>query len=66
MNNIEDIDLIIDTFNEYVHDENIKINKRSIDAVDRRISKLYEIRDKLDSMTMIRKPRYFDEHSESL
>ena len=60
-NNIEDIDYIIDAFNEYTQDENLKINKRSIDAVDRRVAKLYEIRHELDSMPMIRKPRYFDE-----
>ena len=61
LNNIEDIDYIIDAFNEYAQEENIKINKRSIDAVDRRVAKLYEIRHELDSMPMIRKPRYFDE-----
>ena len=40
MNNIEDIDYIIDAFNEYTQDENLKINKRSIDAVNRRVDKL--------------------------
>ena len=40
LNNIEDIDYIIDAFNEYTQDENLKINKRSIDAVNRRIDKL--------------------------
>ena len=40
LNNIEDIDYIIDAFNEYTQDENLKINKRSIDAVNRRIEKL--------------------------
>ena len=40
LNNIEDIDYIIDAFNEYTQDENLKINKRSIDAVNRRIYKL--------------------------
>ena len=59
LNNIEDIDYIIDAFNEYAQEENLKINKRSIDAVNRRVGKLYEIRSKLDSIPMIRKPRYF-------
>ena len=58
MNNIEDIDYIIDVFNEYAQDENIKINQRSIDAVNRRIDKLYEINNKLDSMSRIRIPKY--------
>lgn len=58
LNNIEDIDYIIDAFNEYVQDENLKINKRSIDAVNRRIEKLYEIRQKLDSMSKILRPKY--------
>ena len=40
LNNIEDIDYIINAFNEYVQDENIKINQRSIDAVNRRVDKL--------------------------
>ena len=40
LNNSEDIDYIINAFNEYVQDENLKINKRSIDAVNRRIDKL--------------------------
>ena len=40
LNNIEDIDYIINAFNEYAQDENLKINKRSIDAVNRRIDKL--------------------------
>ena len=66
LNNIEDIDYIIDAFNEYAQEKNIKINKRSIDAVNRRVSKLYEIRGQLDSISMIRKPRYIDEDSESL
>ena len=61
LNNIEDIDYIIDAFNEYAQEKNIKINKRSIDAVNRRVSKLYEIRGQLDSIYMIRKPRYIDE-----
>ena len=61
LNNIEDIDYIINAFNEYAQEENIKINKRSIDAVDRRVDKLYEIRHKLESMPMIRKPRYSDD-----
>ena len=42
LNNIEDIDYIIDAFNEYTQDENLKINKRSIDAVNRRVNKLRE------------------------
>lgn len=58
LNNIEDIDYIIDVFNEYAQDENIKINQRSIDAVNRRIDKLYEINNKLDSMSRIRIPKY--------
>ena len=58
LNNIEDIDYIIDAFNEYAQDENLKINKRSIDAVNRRINKLYEINNKLDSMSRIRIPKY--------
>ena len=49
LNNIEDIDYIIDAFNEYTQDENLKINKRSIDAVNRRVDKLYEIRNELDN-----------------
>ena len=61
LNNIEDIDYIIDAFNEYTQDENLKINKRSIDAVNRRINKLYEIRHELDSMSKIIQPRYIDE-----
>ena len=40
LNNIEDIDYIIDAFNEYVQDENLKISQRSIDAVNRRVDKL--------------------------
>ena len=58
LNNIEDIDYIIDAFNEYAQDENLKINKRSIDAVNRRIDKLYEINNKLDSMSRIGIPKY--------
>ena len=42
LNNIEDIDYIINVFNEYAQDENIKINQRSIDAVNRRVDKLRE------------------------
>ena len=61
LNNIEDIDYIIDAFKEYTQDENLKINKRSIDAVDRRVDKLYDIRSKLDSMPKMIKPRYFDD-----
>ena len=58
LNNIEDIDYIIDAFNEYAQEENIKINKRSIDAVNRRVGKLYDIRDELDSMPRIGIPKY--------
>ena len=58
LNNIEDIDYIINAFNEYAQDENIKINKRSIDAVNRRIDKLYDIINKLDSMPRIGIPKY--------
>ena len=50
LNNIEDIDYIINAFNEYALDENLKINKRSIDAVQRRVDKLYEIRNKLSEI----------------
>ena len=50
LNNIEDIDYIIDAFNEYDQEENIKINKRSIDAVNRRVDKLYDIRSKLSEI----------------
>ena len=42
LNNIEDINYIIDVFNEYAQEENYKINQRSIDAVNRRIEKLRE------------------------
>ena len=63
LNNIEDIDYIIDVFNEYAQEENYKINQRSIDAVNRRINKLYEIRGELDSMSKLIRPRY-DEDSE--
>ena len=59
LNNIEDIDYIINAFNEYAQDENIKINKRSIDAVNRRVDKLYDIISKLDSMPKIRRERWF-------
>lgn len=65
LNNIEDIDDIIDAFNEYAQDENIKINKRSIDAVNRRINKLYDIIGKLDSMSKMIRPLYYDEDSEN-
>lgn len=58
LNNIEDIDYIIDAFNEYAQEENYKINQRSIDAVNRRIYKLNEIRNKLDSMPRIGIPKY--------
>ena len=58
LNNIEDIDYIIDAFNEYAKEENIKINKRSIDAVNRRVDKLYDIRHELDSIPMIGIPKY--------
>lgn len=58
LNNIEDIDYIIDAFNEYAKEENLKFNKRSIDAVNRRIDKLYEINNKLDSISKIRVPKY--------
>ena len=42
LNNIEDINYIIDAFNEYAQEEIYKINQRSIDAVQRRIDKLRE------------------------
>lgn len=50
LNNIEDINYIIDAFNEYAQEENININQRSIDAVNRRLEKLYEIRNKLSEI----------------
>ena len=50
LNNIEDIDYIIDAFNEYAQEENLKINQRSIDAVNRRIDKLNELRNKLSEI----------------
>ena len=61
LNNIEDIDYIIDVFNEYAQEENYKINQRSIDAVNRRVAKLYEIRHELDSMSKMIRQRYYDE-----
>ena len=61
LNNIEDIDYIINAFYEYAQDENLKINKRSIDAVNRRVDKLYDIISKLDSMSKMIKPRYYDD-----
>ena len=61
LNNIDDIDDIIDAFNEYAQDENIKINKRSIDAVNRRVNKLWDIRGELDSMSKMIRPLYYDE-----
>ena len=42
LNNIEDIDYIIDAFNEYAQEDSYKINQRSIDAVNRRVEKLRE------------------------
>ena len=53
LNSIDDIDYIIDTFNEYAQEENLQINKRSIDAVNRRVDKLYDIRSKLNSIPKI-------------
>lgn len=61
LNNIEDIDYIIDAFNEYAQEENYKINQRSIDAVNRRINKLYEIRHELDSMSKLIRPKYYED-----
>ena len=58
LNNIENIDYIINAFNEYAQEENIKINQRSIDAVNRRVEKLYDIRSKLESMSKIGIPKY--------
>ena len=58
LNNIEDIDYIINAFNEYAQEEIIKINQRSIDAVNRRVDKLYDIRGKLNSMPEIGIPKY--------
>ena len=58
LNNIEDIDYIIDVFNEYAQEENYKINQRSIDAVNRRINKLYDIRGELAIMPRIGRPKY--------
>ena len=65
LNNIEDIDYIIDAFYEYAQEENYKINQRSIDAVNRRVNKLYEIRGELDSMSKLIRPRYDEEEFES-
>ena len=42
LNNIEDINYIIDAFNEYAQEENYKINQRYIDAVNRKIDKLHK------------------------
>ena len=58
LNNIEDIDYIIDAFNEYAREEIYKINQRSIDAVNRRINKLYDIRGELATMPRIERPKY--------
>ena len=65
LNNIEDIDYIIDAFYEYAQEENININQRSIDAVNRRVNKLYEIRGELDSMSKLVRPLYYDEEEDS-
>ena len=65
LNNIEDIDYIIDVFNEYAQEENYKINQRSIDAVNRRINKLYDIRGELAIMPRIGRPKYDEEEAES-
>ena len=50
LNNTEDIDYIVDVFNEYAQEENININQRSIEAVNRRVDKLNEIRNKLSEI----------------
>ena len=50
LNNTEDIDYIVDAFNEYAQEENININQRSIEAVNRRVDKLNEIRNKLSEI----------------
>ena len=50
LNNTEDIDYIVDAFNEYAQEENININQRSIEAVKRRVDKLNEIRNKLSEI----------------
>lgn len=65
LNNIEDIDYIIDAFYEYAQEENININQRSINAVNRRVNKLYEIRGELDNMSKLIRPRYDEEEVES-
>lgn len=64
LNNIKDIDYIIDVFNEYAQEEIYKISQRSIDAVNRRINKLYDIRHELDSMSKLIRPRYDEEEVE--
>lgn len=50
---VEDIHYIIDVFYEYCEDENININKRSIDAVNRRVDKLYQIENQLAEIPSI-------------
>ena len=54
LNNEEDINYIINVFYNYAQDENIDMNQRSIYAVNRRVYKLYEIYNKLDSIDRIR------------
>lgn len=60
LNNIEDIDYIIDAFNEYAQDENLKINKRSIDAVNRRLDKLREFESVNEDLLNIPNENYWD------
>ena len=50
LNNEEDVDYIIGVFYNYANDENIIINQRSIDAVNRRVDKFYEIINKLEEI----------------
>ena len=50
LNNEEDVDYIIGVFYNYAQDEEIIINQRSIDAVNRRVDKFYEIRNKLEEI----------------
>ena len=62
LNNSEDIDYIIDVFNEYAQDENIKINKRSVDAVNRRIDKLRDFESTFSDWFKV-PTDYWDKHN---
>ena len=65
LNNIEDIDYIIDAFNEYTQDENLKINKRSIDAVQRRVDKLRDFESANAALLKIPNENYWDNLNKS-